>query len=218
MGYKIFTSYKYSDRNVAAIEGGKNGTARDYVDWLQVHKYSGDDLNKAEIGDEDLSEFKDETIRTSLKNKIWDSSITLVLISPNMVDKYKRESDQWISWEIAYSLRAQHRADKNSLPNAIIAVVLPDYDGNYDYFIDENVWDSQVRGILADKTFDIIYKNMFKQEEPDTEFINGRNVYFGDPGYISVVKWKDFVNKMHYYFDNALDLREKNKPRDIYKK
>ena len=83
MGKKIFVSYKYADDDVAFLDDynylGLYSTARNYVDYLQDKKFSGDDLNKAENDDEDLSQFKDDTIKSKLRNKIWDSSITLVL-------------------------------------------------------------------------------------------------------------------------------------------
>ena len=214
MGYKVFVSYKYCDNNVEKIEGGKLGTARDYVDYLQENKFSGDDLNKAENADEDLSSFKDETIQTHLKDKIWDSSITLVLISPNMVDCFKEQDDQWIPWEVSYSLRTQTRFKRRSLPNGIIAVVLPDRFGNYNYFInywnyiDKNNEKKQVQELSTDKTFRIISKNMFNQKNPYTEIINGRKVYFGDCSYMYTVSWIDFINNMDFYLNQANDLRD----------
>lgn len=215
MGHKVFVSYKYKDDNVASLEGYNKGTVRDYVDYLQDNKFSGDDLNKAEDDDEDLSTFKDETIRTKLKQKIWDSSITLVLISPNMVEWLKSEKDQWIPWEIAYSLRTQTKMNSRSLPNAILAVVLPSRFDSYEYFIthwaytDESSKRKTVRTIHTDQTFQIIGRNMFNKKDPITKNVNGRTVYFGDSSYAITVKWEDFISNMDNYIEQSISLRDK---------
>ena len=91
MGKKIFVSYKHGDTNIAKIPGYYH-SARGYVDYL-IDKKLNDEIYKGE-GNEDLSEFKDETIRTRLKEKIHDSSITIVLISPNMKEASTLEKDQ----------------------------------------------------------------------------------------------------------------------------
>lgn len=216
MGHKVFVSYKYKDSDVAPLEGYSKETARDYVDYLQDNKFSGDDLNKAENDDEDLSVFKDETIRTKLKDKIWDSSVTLVLISPNMVERFKAEKNQWIPWEVSYSLRTQTKANSRSLPNALIAVTLPDRFNSYKYFIthwtytDENSKkEKNVTTIHFDQTFQIIHKNMFNQKNPITEEINGETVYFGAYSYMIAVKWEDFISNIDSYINRALVLRDK---------
>lgn len=214
MGHKVFISYKYQDSNVSELDNYSKGTARDYVDYLQENKFSGDDLNKAENDEEDLSEFKDETIRTKLKEKIWDSSITIVLISPGMVDQFKFQNDQWIPWEVSYSLRNSTKNNSRSLPNAVIAVVLPDINSSYDYFIthwsyqDDDGNERSVRTIHTGNTFEIIANNMFNQKNPETKNIQGKTVYFGESSYISTVKWNDFISDVDTYLESSLVKRD----------
>ena len=218
MGKKVFVSYKYKDDHVASLHGYKledgSYTARSYVNYLQDQKFSGDDLNKAESDNEDLSQFKDDTIKSKLRDKIWDSSITLVLISPKMKDYDKPEDDQWIPWEVAYSLRTETRNNQRSLPNGMIAVVLPDRSGSYDYFVtyetltDDDGEENDVRTLHTDKTFNIVRKNMFNQKNPTTSIMQGRTIYFGECSYIITATWKDFINDPDHYLDRAANLKE----------
>lgn len=136
MGHKIFVSYKYADANVQALPGlYTQTTVRSYVDKFEYHLHSrGSSIYKGERNGTDLSMFSEDYIWQLLKDKIYDSTVTVLFISPNMKEYGKWERSQWIPWEIAYSLREQTRSDRTSHSNAIVAVILPDKAGNYGYY------------------------------------------------------------------------------------
>lgn len=137
MGRKIFVSYKYADENVYPVPNvsGNKPKARDYVTWLE-RKFSDrtDHIYKGEYDEEDLSDKSDKYIWTKLKDRIYDSTITIVFISPNMKEAHKWDKSQWIPWEIAYSVRKTTRNDCTSHANAMLGVVLPDKSNSYDYY------------------------------------------------------------------------------------
>ena len=82
-----------------------------------------------------MNSLADSTIESKLGDKIFDSSVTIVFISKGMRENNKPDKDQWIPWEISYSLREQSRQSANSKTNTVLAVVLPDESGNYEYFM-----------------------------------------------------------------------------------
>lgn len=141
MGRKIFVSYKYKDYDVKALSGVTAPTwPCDYVDYIKENVLADDDIYKGENSDEDISDWEEEQIWTHLKDKMFDSTVTIVLISPNMKEGGKWQRSQWIPWEISYSLRETTRNDRTSHNNAILAVVLPDKEGKYDYYEKNNLF------------------------------------------------------------------------------
>jgi hypothetical protein len=185
MGIKVFVSYKHNDNSVKNLTGYHDNTVRDYVDYLM-----------------------DKT----LKDKIHDSSITLVLISPDMKDPY-----QWIPWEISYSLKEITRKDKTSHTNGMLAVVLPDVNGNYDYFIENK--SCNCRALKTGILFQILNKNMFNANDLQSGNCNvcNSNFYSGDSSYITSVKWRDFISNKDGYLDKAVKIRDDRKSYTITK-
>jgi len=182
-------------------------TARDYVNHLMENVLT-DHTNKAEEDNEDLGRLTEEVIEQKLYDRIYDSTVTLVLISKNMKEA-KDEKLQWIPREIAYSLREKTREDRTSYTNGVLAVVLPDEGGNYDHGIKQL---SCATEIQTPNFFKIITSNMFNRKE------HRRNIcavcrnyhhYGDDHSYIYPVKWDDFVKSHNLYIDHALNLKDR---------
>jgi MTH538 TIR-like domain (DUF1863) len=212
MGKKIFVSYKYSDSNVQALGGYYNTTARDYVDKIGGLLEDGDHIFKGEDDGEDMSSLQDATIGSKLGDKIFDSSLTIVLISKGMKEHFSAEKEQWIPWEISYSLKEQSRDGGRSNTNAVLAVVLPDSAGGYNYFIEENSCPyCKCRTLKTDFLFQILRDNMFNVKKPvftDCQYHIGSKPYHGYSSYIHAVKWSDFVEFPNKYIDIASEIRQ----------
>lgn len=213
MGKKIFVTYKYSDSNVLNLPGKFYTTVRNYVDELQSLIAYDDNINKGENDGEDLSNFKDSTIESKLRDKIYDSTITIVMISQGMKTYYPPESEQWIPWEISYSLRERTRNGRTSKPNAVLAVVIPDSSGSYDHFLLEDYCPSCHCTIFrTDLLFKILRDNMFNQKKKALSNCNnhtdGTIIYQGYYSYIYSVKWCDFKEDINKYLDIAVSINE----------
>ena len=214
MGRKIFITYKYGDPNVLNITGTSETKARHYVDVLQSHLAADDHINKGEADNESLAHFKDSTIESKLRDKIYDSSITIIIVSKGMKDVYAAERDQWMPWEISYSLREHSRDGRTSQSNAVLALVLPDQYASYDYFIKENTCSScHCRTLETEFLFRIMKENMFnikRAVRSDCAYHDAASKpYLGDSSYISSVKWSDFIGGISKYLDSACSINNK---------
>lgn len=216
MGRKIFVSYKYGDTQVQDLNiyedtfWGKQKIetkARHYVNELSKVLESEDHIFKGEDDGQSLVDFSDEYIESSLRNKIYDSSITVVLVSKGMKN-WNNEKDQWIPWEISYSLKEYTRNGRTSLSNGLIAVVLPDNFNSYDYYISRDEV-CNCKNLKTDFLFQILRDNMFNIKSPNTsKCSNGSTVYHGDSSYIQSIKWSEFIENPNYYLNKAIEIRD----------
>lgn len=217
VGHKIFISYKYADSDVYNITDNSDGcTVRDYVDKIEATLDSSDDIYKGESDGEDLSKLSEDTIWTKLKDRIYDSTLTIVMISKNMRDSLKLDKDQWIPREISYSLKEVSRVNSSgtsvtSKSNAVLAVVAPDSSNSYTYYTYKNsCCDSKCRTLQTYTLFNILKENMFNIIDADkNDCSNSSTIWHGDCSYITSVNWDDFIKDMNKYIDKAYEIQDK---------
>jgi hypothetical protein len=214
MGNKIFVSYKFNDNSVYPLNNDDKTTARNYVDIIENKLDLLDHKYKGESNDEDLSKYKESYIWELLKPRIYDSSITIVIISPEMKSPSRYEKYHWIPWEISYSLKETTRRDRTSHSNAVFSVVLPYKDNSYKYFVRTcnecnylcNFYNSYI-------IFPVMYSNMFNKKIQNDIYCSANKRYYPDPdeetSYIFAVKWNDFISDMDYSIKRAIDLQNK---------
>lgn len=215
MGKKIFVSYKYRDDQVENLSYYENSTVRDYVTKFEDVLDSSDNIYKGESDGEDLSVLSDETIWEKLKDRIYDSSVTVIFISPGMKENWKLERDQWIPWEVSYSLKEVSRKNKNgqavtSRSNAMLAVVLPDSNGSYSYYLESrNCCGSGCTTHHTDKLFSIIRKNKFNLKNPNKKVCDtGEIIWYGEYSYIKAVKWSAFIKNYSTFIESACERQD----------
>lgn len=191
MAHKTFISYKYSESQ----------ELRDaIVDAL------GDDAMyyKGETSDSpDLTDTSTENIKKNLADMMYDTSVTIVIISPNM-----KESN-WIDWEIEYSLKNINRKGRTSHTNGVVGVIMK-HNGGYDWFktISTNGDGCTVSSYDESKVYSIINKNRFNQNP--TVYICDvcKTVNALTGSYIAYVEEETFLSDPQRYIDNAYDKSE----------
>lgn len=225
MGKKIFVSYKYEDDKVNNLELEKNSIVRDYIDEFEKIVDSSDNIFKGESDGEDLSDISDDAIWETLKDRIYDSSVTIVFISPGMRESGKTERNQWIPWEVSYSLKETSRRNKNGVAvtsnsNAMLAVVLPDGNNSYAYYLElKGCCNGGCTIHHTDKLFTIIKKNKFNRTENASKRTcdNACTIWTGACSYIEAVKWSNFVTNYQKYINSAVDRQDHIDEYDICK-
>lgn len=217
MSRKVFVSYKYGDRRVQDLNvyedtiWGKQKVqtkVRHYVNELAGILSSEDHIYKGENDGQSLADFSDEYIASTLRDKIYDSSITIVLVSKGMKNIWLDEKDQWMPWEISYSLKEYTRQGRTSLSNGILAIVIPDEFGSYEYYLTNDSL-CNCTSYNTPFLFQILSDNMFNKKENETSLCsNGTIVHHGEFSYIKSVKWEEFKISPNNYLNKAIELRD----------
>lgn len=188
MAHKTFISYKYTesrnlrDRIIRAL--GPDATY-----------YNGETSESP-----DMSDLKTETIRKKLSDMIYATSVTIVIISPQM------KESKWIDWEIEYSLKQITRSDRTSHINGIVGVVMK-VNGGYDWFIHPtvNCHGASVVTYENSLTYPIISNNHFNSDPEQWHCNQCKTFDWLTGSYIEYVKEDDFLLNPSKYIDNAYE-------------
>ncbi|XID95608.1 TIR domain-containing protein [Paenibacillaceae bacterium WGS1546] len=193
MAHKTFISYKYSE-------------ACDLRDSILDSLGEDAVFYKGETSDSpDLTDTSTENIKKCLTDMMYDTSVTIVIISPNM------KESEWIDWEIEYSLKNITRKGRTSHTNGVVGVIMK-YNGAYDWFkYSQNNSDGCSSFYYHDhKVYDIINNNRFNQNPKVYSCDTCKTVSALSGSYIAFVEEETFLSNPQKYIDDAYDKSEDN--------
>ncbi len=193
MSRNTFISYKYSEAQ----------SLRD-----DILTKLGDDAKyyRGETADSpDLTDTSTNNIKENLKNMMYATSVTIVVISPNMIQS------NWIDWEIGYTLKAMKRGDRRSNTNGIVGVIMK-VNGSYDWMIsvNTNTDGCSTRTMDTSKMYDIINSNRFNKKGDDRYSCSTCKSFDALEGsYFSLIKEDEFLSNPQKYIENAYDKSQR---------
>jgi len=202
MARETFIAYKYSeaqDLRDEIIE--KLGTDASY--------YQGETADSPDMTGETI-----DKIKNGLKDMIFGTSVTIVIISPNL------KQSKWVDWEIEYSLKEYKRQTTTSRTNGIIGVIMK-YNGSYDWLISQsqNSDGCTTRYIDGSKLYDIVKGNRYNLETDDKYSCpNCKSFDQLNGSYIALVEEESFLNNTSHYIENAYDKSKAIGNYDLTKK
>jgi len=193
MARETFISYKYSEAR---------GLRDKIIDKLgkDAEYYRGETADSPNLVTTSV-----ENIKNNLKDMIYGTSVTIVIISPNMI-----KSD-WIEWEIEYSLKEISRDGRASRTNVIIGVIMK-VNGNYDWIVSrrKNQDGCISRYLDPNYLFDIIKNNRLNLITNDRYTCKTCKTFDQLTGsYFSIIEEDDFLTDPAKYIENAY-MKSKN--------
>lgn len=191
MAHKTFISYKYDEAQ---------RLRDDIIEAL------GDDAiyYKGETSDSpDLTDTSTENIKRNLRDMMYDTSVTIVIISPNM------KKSKWIDWEIEYCLKDTTRKSRTSHTNGVVGVIMK-YHGGYGWFKNTHTNDDGCTSTIyeEDKVYNIIINNRYNQNPKKYSCNVCKTVDSLTGSYIAYVDEETFLNNPTKYINNAYDKSE----------
>ena len=191
MPRKTFISYRYSEAQ----------SVRDRIlDALGADTtyYQGETADSP-----DLTDTSTENIKRTLTEMMYDTSVTIVVVSPNI------KQSKWIDWEIEYSLKEITRKGRTSRTNGVIGVI-QEVNGRCDWLVARTRKEDgcTVRSIDDAKLYPIISDNRYNQTVKTYACANCRTYNQLHGSYISLVDESDFMADVDKYIENAFDKSE----------
>ena len=191
MAHKTFISYKYSEaRNLR----------NSIIDALgdDAIYYQGETSSSP-----DLSDTSTENIKKNLTDMMYDTSVTIVIISPNM------KNSNWIDWEIEYSLKNITRKGRTSHTNGVVGVIMK-FNGGYSWLKTTSTNGDGCTSSSYDesKVYSIINNNRFNQNPKKYSCDTCKTVNALTGSYIAYVEEETFLSDPQKYIDNAYDKSE----------
>ena len=144
-----------------------------------------------------MTDFTTATIKNHLKDMIYNTSVTILIISPHM-----KESN-WISWELEYALKNQKRGDIYSHSNGIVGVIANQWDNGA--WFKQNEYRIGNRLIQHSCLPDIVVKNRMNKKNRFS--INYDSV--NSESYISMVSENTFLSDPQYYIESAYEKSQR---------
>lgn len=191
MAHKTFISYKYSEaKNLRNSIIAALGDDAIY--------YQGETSSSP-----DLSDTSTENIKKNLTDMMYDTSVTIVIISPNM------KNSNWIDWEIEYSLKNITRKGRTSHTNGVVGVIMK-YNGGYSWLKTTSTNGDGCTSSSYDesKVYSIINNNRFNQNPKKYSCDTCKTVNALTGSYIAYVEEETFLSDPQKYIDNAYDKSE----------
>ncbi len=186
LAYNTFISYKYSE-------------AKELRDSIVGSLGEDSKYYKGETSESpDLSDRKTEYIKENLKNLIYSTSVTIVIISPNMTQS------NWIDWEIEYSLKQIKRGDRTSGTNGVLGVVMK-YNNDYSW-LRSSIFHSDGHTTISTDTsylYGIIKNNRLNENPVKYLCEDCKSIDALKGSYISLIEEETFLRDPHKYIDNA---------------